>query len=443
MSKVKLSDHFSYKKLLAFVLPSVVMMLVTSIYSVVDGFFISNFVGKNAFAASNMVWPFLIIVQSPGLMLGTGGSALIAFILGQGKNEFAKQIFSMLVIVIAAIGLLVSIAGFLFLEDVLILLGAGDELINDGMVYGRIMLGANVFAVLQNGYQSFLITADKPSLGLKVSVVAGIANMLLDFLFVYLFKWGVAGAASATAVSLFFGGMLPSLYFARQNSSRLSFIKPKWDLRSFAKSCTNGSSEMMSNISGSVVGMLYNYQLLRLASENGVAAYGAIMYVSFLFMAVFFGYAMGSTSIVGYNFGASNLTELKNVLKKSLIITTVVGIIMMVLAIGLSPLIAKIYVGYDRELFELTRRGLCIYSFAFLLCGYNIFGSAFFTGLGNGVVSALLSFLRTFVLQIIAILVLPVIFGIDGIWLAVVFSEGVTLVITFSMMIINRKKYSY
>lgn len=441
--KISLSNHFTYKRLLRFVLPTVVMMIVTSVYSIVDGFFVSNIVGKNAFAAVNLIMPLLMALGSFGFMIGTGGSALISKTLGEKKQEQANRYFSMLIMVTIRVGILLSIIGFIWMRPLANLLGASETIIDDCVLYGRVLIVANTFFMLQNCFQSFLVTAEKPHIGLAISVIAGINNVVLDFVFVYILRTGIFGAALATALSQAVGGIVPLLYFSRKNSSLLCFVKTTLDFKALKRACLNGSSEMLTNLSASFVGMLYNFQLMRIASENGVAAYGVIMYVNFIFMSFFFGYAIGSAPLVGYHYGAKNIEELKNLFRKSIVLTTIVSIIMTVLGVGLAFPLSKLFVGYDAELLEMTTNGMRLYSLSFLLCGFNIFGSAFFTALNNGLISALISFLRTLVLQTTAILILPSLWGINGIWLAIVAAEGLTILVTIILLIKNRNIYHY
>ena len=441
--RIQLSEHFDYNKLLRFVMPSVIMMIFTSIYGVVDGLFVSNFVGKVPFAAINLIMPFLMVLGALGFMIGTGGSAIVAKTLGEKKREKANEYFSMLIYVTIISGIVIAVIGVLFIEPISEFLGAEGEMLKYCVVYGRIIVVALPAFMLQNVFQSFLITAEKPRLGLIVTVLAGITNMVLDFLFIAVFKWGVEGAALATAISQTVGGVLPFIYFTRKNDSLLQLTKAKFNGEILIKTCTNGSSELMSNISSSLVGMLYNFQLLRVAGENGVAAYGVIMYVNFIFVAIFIGYSIGTAPIVGYNYGAANNCELQNVFKKSLKILAITGIVLVAAGITLSGTLAKVFVGYDIELMEMTKKGLIIYSTAFIFTGFNIFGSAFFTALNNGLISAIISFLRTLVFQLLAILILPFFFDLDGIWFAIVVAELAAFVITVICLIIKRKEYKY
>lgn len=441
--EIQLSDHFTYKKLLKFVLPSIVMMIFTSIYGVVDGLFVSNFAGKTAFAAINLIMPILMGLSALGFMIGTGGSAIVAKTLGEGKEEKANEYFSMLVYVTAIGGVAVSIFGMLLIRPIAVMLGATGELLADCVLYGRITFISFTAFMLQNVFQSFFVTAQKPKLGLKVIIAAGVTNMILDYLFVGRFGFGLAGAAVATVCGEFIGGLFPIFYFARKNSSLLKLGRPSFDGRILLKACSNGASEFMTNLSSSVVNSLYNLQLMSVAGENGVAAYGSIMYANFIFIAIFIGYSIGSAPIVSYHYGAGNHNELKNMFKKSLSLIGTWGVGLFVLSQIITTPLAKLFVGYDVELFELTRHGFRIYFISFLINGFNIYGSAFFTALNNGVISAAISFLRTLLFQMAAVLILPVFFGINGIWSAVTVAEAFTLCVTITFFIRQKKRYHY
>ena len=424
-------------------LPSIVMMIFTSIYGVVDGLFVSNFVGKTAFAAINLVMPFIMILGGVGFMIGTGGSALVAKTLGQQEPEDANRYFSMMIILTVLSGAVLTAIGLIFMRPISYLLGATDAMIDDCVRYGRTVLAFVIAFMLQNVFQSFLITAEKPRLGLLATVAAGVTNMALDALFIAGFKWGVVGAAVATGLSQCVGGVLPLIYFLRPNSSRLRLVKTRLELRPILKACGNGSSELMSNISGSLVSMLYNFQLLAYAGENGVAAYGVLMYVQFIFVAIFVGYAIGSAPIVGYHYGAENHAELRSMLTKSVKLMSAGGVLLTVLAIALAAPLARIFVGYDAELFEMTRHAFCLFAFSFLMAGFNIFTSSFFTALNNGVISAAISFLRTLVFQTLCVLLLPALFGLDGIWWAMTVAEVFALGLSILFLATQRKRYHY
>lgn len=441
--RIQLSDHFTYGKLLRFVVPSVVMMLFGSFYGVVDGLFVSNFVGKTAFASINLVLPILMIMGSLGFMFGTGGSAIVAKALGEGEPEQANRYFSMLVSVIFMAGLIMTALGLIWLRPVAGVLGAQGEMLENCVRCGRIYLLALTAMMLQFAFQSFFVTAEKPKLGLVVTVAAGVTNILLDALFIVGFGWGLEGAAAATALGQVIGGLLPAVYFIRKNDSLLQLQQAKIDWRVLFKACANGSSELMNSIAFSVVTILYNFQLLHFAGENGVAAYGVVGYVSYGFVAVYMGYAIGSAPIVGYHYGAENHDELKNLCRKSIALVGLCGVAMTLAALALATPLAKIFVGYDAGLLELTLRGYRISVLSFLICGLNIFGSAFFTALNNGLVSAVISFLRTLVFQTGIVMLLPIFLGMDGIWIATVAAELMALGVTAVFFVKNRKKYHY
>ena len=441
--RIKLSDHFSYKNLLRFVFPTILMMIFTSIYGVVDGLFISNFVGKTAFAAVNFIMPFLMILGAVGFMIGTGGTAIVSKTLGEGENEKANCYFSFLVYVTAVLGVVIAVLGELLIPYVTRWLGASEDMFDICVLYGRIIMAAVPFYMLQNLFQAFFTTAEKPKLGFAVTFVAGCTNMVLDALMVAVFKWGVAGAAIATALSQTVGAVIPLIYFAKKNSSLLRFTKCPFYGKVLLKTCTNGSSEFVSNISGSVVGMVFNSQLMRLAGENGVSAYGVMMYVCFIYVAIFIGYAIGTAPIIGFNYGAQNHKELKNIFKKSMILMAIFGVLMTLLAIVLAPWISRLFVGYDEGLFDMTVHAFRVFSFSFILAGINIFASSFFTALNNGAVSAAISFLRTLIFQSTAVIVLPMIWELDGIWLSITVAEVFALIISVTFLAAKRKKYNY
>lgn len=440
---IQLSDHFTYKKLLRFVFPSIIMMIFTSIYGVIDGLFVSNFAGKTSFAAINLIMPFLMILGGMGFMIGTGGTALVSKALGENNKEKANCYFSIMIYLTVILGIILSILGFVFMRPVSYFLGATKEMIDDCILYGRIVIAFTTAFMLQNVFQSFLIAAEKPKLGLAVTIAAGITNMLLDVLFIAGFKLGVAGAAIATVISQCVGGILPLIYFIRPNSSLLKLKKTKLEIKPILLACTNGSSELMSNISSSIVSMMYNFQLMKYIGENGVSAYGVLMYIQFIFIAIFIGYSIGVAPIVGYNFGAKRHNELKNMLKKSIILMSSSGVVLTILAIILSTPLAKIFVGYDIELYELTVHAFRLFAFSFLMAGFNIFTSSFFTALNNGAISAIISFLRTLIFQMASVIILPIIFDVDGIWWAITVAEIFACIISIIFLFANRKKYQY
>ena len=419
------------------------MMIFTSIYGVVDGYFVSNFVGKTPFAALNLIWPLVMIMGSIGFMFGTGGSALVAKTMGEGDKTRANNQFSLLVYVSVILSILIATVAFIFMKPIAMMLGAQGELLKNCVLYGRILCLAVPFYVLQFEFQSFFVTAQKPKLGLYMTLVCGVTNMILDFLFIAVFEWELAGAASATAISQFIGGIFPIIYFSRRNTSLLRLTKTKFDSFVLSRTCTNGMSELLSNVSMSLVSMLYNAQLMKFVGENGVAAYGVLMYVNLIFLSVFIGYSIGTAPVISYNFGAKNTQELKNIRKKSIVIITLSSIFMCVLSLLLSNPLSKLFVGYDEALFTLTQRGFFLFSFSFLFAGMCIFSSAFFTALNNGLVSALISVLRTVVFQVAFVLILPLVLNVDGIWCSLSFAELCSCVIAIILLILNKKKYSY
>ena len=445
MSKqpIRLSDHFSYAKLLRFTLPSICMMVFTSIYGVVDGLFVSNFAGKTPFAAINLVMPFIMILGGMGFMIGTGGTALVSKLLGEGKKDEAHSTFSMMVLFTLLLGLVLSAVGFLTMRPVSYFLGATDAMIDDCVLYGRIVTGFTFAFMLQNVFQSFFIAAEKPRLGLIVTVAAGVTNMVLDALFIAVFDWGVAGAAIATGLSQCVGGVLPLIYFLRPNDSLLRLRPTALRLRPILQACGNGSSELMSNISSSLVGMLYNFQLMRLIGADGVSAYGVLMYVQFIFVAIFIGYSIGSAPVVSFHFGAQNHDELKNLLRKSVLLMSSGGVLLTVAARLLAALLAHLFVGYDAVLFDLTTHAFRLFSWSFLLAGFNIFTSGFFTALNNGAISAAISFLRTLVFQTASVLILPLLLGVNGIWWAITVAEIFAFLISLLFLFLKRNKYHY
>jgi len=442
--ELKLSEHFTYKKIFRFALPSIVMMVFTSIYGVVDGTFVSNFVGKTPFAAVNLVWPFLMILGAFGFMIGTGGSALVAKTLGENKKEDANRYFTMLITLVVILGILLTIFGLIVVRPLSYALGARGQMLEDCVTYGRTLMIFNTAFMLQSVFQSLFITAEKPRLGLIMTVAAGLTNMVLDALFIAVFKWGLVGAALASGLSQCIGGILPLIYFlSSKNDTPLKFVKTKMEGKVLLKACANGASELMTTVSSSLVSMLYNFQLMRLAGQNGIAAYGAVMYVEFAFIAVFIGYSIGTAPIVSYHYGSENHNEVKNMLQKSFKIMSILGITMMVLAQILASPLAKVFVGYDKQLFDMTVHGFRLFSFYFILAGINIYASSFFTALNNGMISAIISFSRTLGFETLAVIILPIFLQLDGVWLAITVAEICAFVISISFLIAKKEKYHY
>lgn len=443
--RIQLSDHFSYGRLIRFTMPSICMMIFSSIYSVVDGFFVSNYAGKTPFAAINLIMPFLMILSTVGLMFGTGGSAIVSKAFGEGEPEKANRYFSLFIYIAAGLGVVFAALGIIFIKPIAALLGAEGDMLTNAALYARIILCALPFNILQMMFQSFFVTAEKPKLGLAVTVSSGVTNMVLDAVLVILLpqQYKLAGAAVATAMSQVVGGVAPLLYFGRKNNSILRICKTCMDGKAILQACTNGSSEFMSNISMNVVGMLYNIQLLKYAGQDGVAAYGVMMYVSMIFSAAFMGYSIGTAPVVGYHYGAQNHAELQGLLKKSVLMIGVFGVTMIAAAEALTVPLAKIFVSYDAALMQLTVQGFRIFSLSFAFMGFAIYASSFFTALNDGLTSALISFLRTLVFQVAAVLLLPLIWGIDGVWASIVVAEFMAVVLSVIFLIAKRKKYQY
>lgn len=440
---IKLSDHFTYKKLLRFTLPSICMMIFTSLYSVVDGYFVSNFAGKSAFTAVNFIMPFLMILGTFGFMFGTGGSALISKTLGEGKQKKANSLFSLIVYTSAITGVILAVFGIIFVRPIAVALGAEGEMLENCVIYGRIILAVLPAYMLQFEFQSFFVIAEKPNLGLAVTIASGLSNIVLDALLVAVFNLGLVGAAMATAISQCVGGIIPLIYFARRKGDTLKLGRAEYDGKALIKTCTNGSSELMSNISVSIVSMLYNMQLMKYAGENGVAAYGVLMYVNFIFLAIFVGYSVGTAPVIGYNYGADNHAEQKNLMKKGLTIVAVCSVLMFIASELLAKPLSVMFVGYDKELMNLALRGFVIYSFSFLFAGFAVFASSVFTALNNGLVSAAISFLRTLVFQVAAVMIFPLLLGIDGIWASISAAELTAAVVAGVLLIKYRKRYHY
>jgi len=441
--QIQLSDHFSYGRLLRFTFPAMVMMVFTSLYGVVDGLFVTNFAGKTALAAINFVYPVLIILATFGYMFGTGGSALVAKTMGERKEEKANRLFSLFVYICIVLGVLFAVAGVFLLRPLLELFGAQGLMLEQAVLYGKILLVSMPFWNLQFLFQIFFVTAEKPRLGLYVTLLAGITNMVLDALFIAVFHWGITGAAVATALSQIVGGGIPLFYFFGKNTSRLRLGKTEFDGKATLKAMTNGFSELVNGISGSLVGILYNIQLIWYAGEDGVAAYSIMMYVSMVFVGIFFGYANGSAPIVGFHYGAQNHGELKSLRRKSIVLNVAASVAMLLVSELLAVPLSKVFAGYDGAFYDMTLKGFRIYAVSFLFSGMAIFGSSFFTALNNGLVSGFLSFARTMIFQVSCVLIFPLWWGIDGIWFSLVAAEALAVVVTVIFLLGMQKKYKY
>ena len=442
--RIRLSDHFTYRRLIRFTLPSVCMMVFTSIYSVVDGFFVSNYAGKNSLVAVNLIMPLFIILGTIGFMLGTGGNAIVARTLGEGDKERARRYFSFLVYACIAFGLLIVLLGQIFIRRVAVFFGAEGAILDLSLAYGRILLAGMPFFMLQNLFQSFCVTAEKPHLGLSFTLASGFANMVLDWLFVGALGWGIRGAAWATIISEMIGGLGPLVYFLLPNSSLLRLGRCGWYPRVLGGALSNGSSELMSNIAASVITVAYNKQLLRYAGTDGVAAFGVLSYVMFFFLAIFIGYgSLGVVSLVGYNYGAANTKELRNIFRKSLVLTAWAALAMFLVSFLGAPFFARMFVGYSPSLVALATHAMRIYGLGYLAAGFAIFSSAFFTALGNGLVSAIISTFRTLVMELLCVFLLPLFFGLEGIWWSWVVAELGALMLSLVFLLSLRKTYGY
>lgn len=444
MAKVRLSDHFTYKRLIKFTISPILMMVFTALYNVVDGFFISNYGGKLDFAGVNFIMPYLFAISAVGVMMGSGGSALIGKLFGEGNTKKANETFSLVIYSSFVMGVILSIISYIFLDKIILLLGATPDLVASARSYALPLLISLPFFILESESLSLFMVAERPHLGLCVKLFCGSLNIVLDAVFMVSLHMGARGAAIATMINQLFGGIIPLVYFSiRKTKSTLHIGKTSLDFKTLGKVITNGSSELVSNISANIVSMLFNVQLIKYAGENGVASYGVLMYLCFIFNAMFFGYAIGVAPIVSYHYGAKNHEELSNILKKSLIINISASLVMFLISELGADTLAHIFVGYDETLKAMTVHGFRIFSFLFLLMGFNVFASSFFTALNNGLVSALIAFLRTLVFQISSVMILPIFWGIDGIWISPLVAEILALIISFSFLISLKKKYGY
>lgn len=442
--EIRLSDHFSYGKLLRFTIPTIGTMILISVYSIVDGFFVSNFAGKIPFAALNLIYPLIMVLGSVGFMLGSGGTAIVTRLLGKGNKRKANAVFSMLVYVSIVLGVILGLLGIIMARPAAIFLGASAEMLDWSVLYCRIIMAALPALILQFMFQPLIIAAERPKLGFWISFAAGMTNIVGDALLVGVLGWGLKGAAIASAASMYVGGFAPLIFFlSRRNKTHLRLGRPVKQMRYFAEACYNGSSELLANVASSVVSMCYNYQLMKYLGENGVAAYGVVMYVMFIFIATFVGYSSGIAPVIGFNYGAENHQELKSIFGKSMGLISISAVAMVLFAEAMAHPLAVLFVGYDAELCALTEKAFRIYGLSFLLCGFNIYGSAMFTALSNGLLSAVISFFRTLICETSAVMLLPLLFGIDGIWFAIVVAESVALCLTAFFILRNRRRYGY
>ncbi len=442
--RIKISDSFTYSRLVKFTLPSIMMMVVNSVYSVVDGVFVSNYVGEIPFAALNLIYPLIMIYGAFGFMLGTGGCALVAKYLGEGDDKKAREIFTMIYVVLVVGSIILAGVGIIFVEDIALMLGSTEELLGDCITYGTIMLIGIPAFTLQTSFPSFMVASGKPSMGMILSISSGVANILLDYVFIVTFEWGIAGAAWATVIGQAIGGVVPLFYYAvKRKNTNLYFVKFKWDMKSLTKSCTNGSSEMMTNLSMTIVNIIYNIQLMRLIGYAGVSAYGIIAYLSFVFIATFIGYTVGVSPIISYNYGSQNHSELKSLYRKSMVIMISSSIVLTIIAEIFAIQLAGIFVSYDIALMDLTVRAIRYYSVSYIFSSICIFSSSFFTALNNGKISAFISFLRTLILQSLMLIILPEIFGEIGLWIAIPIADFIGVIICVVLLVRYKKVYHY
>ena len=442
---IKLSDHFTYKKLLLFAAPTIGTVLIAITYDIIDGYFVSNYIGKTAFAAVNVIYPFQLMLSVIGYMFGTGGSALIASELGRGKAERARQVFTMIIRTALYLGLALAVLGFIFLPEIGALIGATPDIMEYGLPYGRTLFLFLPIMIAGYAFQSILITAEKPQLGFYLSIANMFSNIIFDYLFIVVFQWEMVGAAVATGIGACINGVVPLYYFSHPNSSCLHFTSYKFDRQALRQAlldtCSNGLSEMVDDMATSIIFVFYNIQLLRFMGEDGVAAFGVVVFVEGIFTAVFAGLCLEANSVVGYHYGAKNFSELKSLLKKGITLNLLFGVLMFFLAVTTASWIAEIYVGYDLEVCALAEEALKAFALAFVLQGFNIYAAAYFTGLNNGKISAAIALSRTFLFQTLAIFGLPLILGAESLWICQAVAELVAATVSITLLYTHRHDY--
>lgn len=445
MERIKLSDHFTYIRLLRFTMPTILMLLSASLYGVVDGLFIANCAGKTAFAAVNLIWPFPMLLGAIGYMFGAGGCALVSKTMGEGYYERARSYFTMLTITAVACGFLFASIGIFFIDDIANMLGAKSGMIHvNCVVYGRYIMAAMPLFILQCMFQPYMIAAEKPKWGLAIIFVAGCVNVLLDYYFLYNKNMGVAGAGLATMISQAVGAVLPMFLFVGKKHSKLYFVsKIKIEPLVLAKTCANGASEFIVNASMPFVNLLYVYALWKVAGEDGVGAYGVIMYVNIVFFSFYNGLAMGSSPIISFHYGAHQMYEVRNVKRIVFCLLSISGLLLFVVAELTSPMIAGLFSKGDEVFGDIIERSFSLYALSFLFAPYNIYASAFFTALNNGKVSAAISFSRILFFQVGALLTLPIWFGIDGFWMALPIAEVLCLGLSIFLYLKFKPLYNY
>lgn len=437
-----ISKEFTLPSLIKFTLPTIVMLVFVASYTIVDGIFVSRFVGTTALSAMNIVFPLINILIGLGIMMGTGGSAIIGRKLGEGKEEEARSAFTLVTVFSIIVGLVISALCFLFIQPLSILLGADENLLPYCIAYGRIMMAFYTVSVVQTLFQTLFITAGKPQLGLWLNVAAGLANILFDYVFIVLLDMGIAGAAWGTVSGFLIGGIPALVYFAKPRTV-LYFVKPRWNGRIILQTMTNGSSEMVTNAAMAITTLLFNLAMMELLGEDGVAAITIVLYAQFLFSSAYLGFASGAAPVFSYNYGNRNIPQLKWLFKTCLCIILISSVVCFAFSYLMAVPTIAIFTPKESNTYAITLYGYKIFVWNFLFAGINIFASSFFTALSNGKVSAMISFLRTFVFVAGSILLLPKFLGIDGIWLAVPVAEAVTVLVALFLLAINRKHYHY
>lgn len=431
--------EFGFFSLLKFALPSVIMMMVMGLYSMVDSMFVSRFVSTNALSAINVVYPVINLLIGLGVMLASGGSAVIAAKMGAGKTDEARRDFSMIVTIGLASSIVIAVAGLIFIRPIVTFLGASELLVDYAVTYLAIILMFAPANMLQMLFQMFFVTAGRPGLGLTFIIGAGLVNAVLDYVFIVPLGMGIAGAALATGI----GYLIPAaagLIFFFGKKKELYFTKPKFSAAVLGSSCSNGSSEMVSNLSMAVVTLVFNRIMMNLAGEDGVAAVTIVMYAQFLLSSIFMGFSLGVQPVISFHHGAGNRRNLKGIYRHCIVFIAIAAVSVFAVAMTLGPTLTTIFTPKDTNVWTLAVRGFMILPFCFLLEGFSIYASAAFTALGDGKTSALISFLRTFLFILTGLLTLPLAFGIDGVWLAVPVAELCSVLVVIGCVLWHKAK---
>ena len=419
------------------------MMLFTSMYGVVDGLYLSHFSGKEAFAAITLIIPLPLLIGAWAYMIGAGGSAVIAKAIASDRQKDANEYFSFLVLISVLGSILLAGIGEIFLEPCAKLLGANDEMLPFCMTYGRILIAAVPLYVLQNVFQSFLTVAEHPKIGLAINLVSAFLNMALNFVFIRITNEVVTAVALATVVSQFVGGITPFVFFVRSKSTTLRFGRPHMPMSLLGPVFANGVSEFVSEIFHPLASVMYNYKLMELTGLNGVAAYGVLMNVGFLFGSVFLGFAVGSAPLFTYKYEREDHDELHSLFIKSTISVVLMGFLLYGVACMIEGPFAAEFFGGDELLITMTEEAFALHSLSYMVMGLAVFASAFFTAIHDSRVSFLISFLRTLLFEVLAILLLPMLFDLNGVWAASLTSEVLTLLVTVGLLISKKEKYQY